>query len=237
MLSGTFLSWLDGHSGAITAIATVVLVAITGVYVVVTYLLVMEQRNQADHPAVDFLLADVEPPDVNIRLRNVGTGAAAELTMLAGPGEGVAVVTSPAFGQRTTLLAGDSCTWKLRPPGADGLEPGLLPLTMSYFDNPRSKVFYEVMLLEVKAAADGEGKLVNLGSVQVISSRSRVRRNTRRSLSLWKRPAFHVRTRGKELSELLLDEDVCEYVHDSLTKVMGELRQLRPRMQAVRSKV
>ncbi len=232
------MSWLDGHSGAVTAIATVVLVAITGVYVVVTYLLVMEQRNQADHPAVDFLLAGVEPPDVNIRLRNVGAGAAAELTMLSGPGEGIAVVTSPEFGQRTTLLAGDSCIWKLRPPdGAEGLEPGLLPLTMSYFDNPRSKVFYEVMLLEVMVAVNGEGRLVNLGSVQVISNRSRIRRHTRRSLSLWKRPAFHWRTHDKALSELLLDEDVCEYVHDSLTKVMGELRQLGPRMQAVRSKV
>lgn len=234
VLQKALLSWLDAHAGAVSAIATVVLVVITAWYVVVTYLLVKEQRLQGHLPEVVFELIGGDVPAADLKLRNVGTGTAAELTLLAGPREGVPAKI-PGLGHRTVLLPGDSCEWPIRPPdGEPGFSPGRLSLTMQYFDNHRSKVFFEVLVLEFETLAEG-WTVRNVGSIEIARDRRELRRLTRKSLPPRGKVSFQWRTRHRELPYLLLDDEVRRELRASLGRTVDELMSLRPQMEELRT--
>lgn len=213
-----------------------ILVIITGVYVVVTYLLVKEQRLQGQHPSIVFRLIGGEAQNADLRLCNVGTGTAAELTILAGPGDEV-VRASPPFGSRTNLLPEDVFVWKIRPlDEARGFGSGAFLPTISYFDNHRSKIFLEVVLLEFEES-DGRRWVRNRGSIETSSGKRSLRRHARRSLPLHRRLGFQWRTRDRELPSLMLDDDIRNELRRVLAEKADELKRLGPRMEKLRTKV
>lgn len=239
MLLGSLLNWLDAHAGAITAIATIVLVVITAAYVVVTYLLVRDQRLQAQLPKVEYEYAapgNQSQPIADLKLQNVGTGTATELTILAGPEKGVEM-EMPALGERFTLLSGESRIWRLRPhPGGEGLPNGDLPLTMHYLDNNRTKAIFEVLVLRFERRADGWSAL-NLGSIQTDYSQRQLKRLARRQLRPWNRPGALWGLRKSHLSRLLLDPRVRAGIRAELRAVLEELLVLSDQIKAYRNTV
>jgi hypothetical protein len=201
------LNWLDSHAGAVTALATIVLVAITAAYVAVTYMLVREQRLQGQVPAIIHgFVGDWKEVNADLRLHNVGNGAAAEVTVLLGPGDGIPV-EMPVLGERRSLMPEKEFICPIRPfAGARSFEAGLRPLTIYYFDNNRSKVFFKVLLL--KMARNDEGWTVrNLGSIASTWTRREFKWMVGKSLALWRRPGFHWKVRHWSLPHLVLNDD------------------------------
>jgi hypothetical protein len=233
MFVASALEWANSNAPAITALATICLVLITAVYVVVTYLLVREQRLQGHSPDVSFEWADPETRSLDLRLRNVGNGTATQLTILRGPGSGVPV-DEGKLGVRRTLLPGEDLVWKIRPPeGVDRFEGGDLPLTMSYFSSDRTKVLFEVLSIEL--VEDGHQIWpVLTGSGARWWTKRAVRRLTSKSLKWWKRPQFAWKTKNFRLSFLLLSDDVRSALGGELIEIARSLKAVSDQAQNVR---
>jgi hypothetical protein len=231
----SLISWLDAHSGAITALATVVLVLITGVYVLVTYLLVREQRLQGHIPEVVYEWANDDGSNADLRLHNVGNDTAAEFTIVLGPEEHIEVDMS-LLGVRKSLRPGDELTWPIRPFEDEAFSEGDLPLTFTYFDNKRSRVFVQVTLIRFEPV-EGRSGVFDAGSASKNWTRREVRALTRRTLRPWRWPAFYWRTRSMDLSVLLLEDDVREALRARLRRAMGELKSWSERAEAFRHRV
>lgn len=217
------LDWVNSNAPAVTAVATIFLVLITGVYVVVTYLLVREQRLQSQAPDIAVEWADTDPGYADLKLRNVGNGAATQLTILKGPGDGVPVEEAH-LGVRRTLLPGEATNWKVRPPDdAEEFEPGELPLTMAYLNNNRTKVMLEVLVIQFVENDEGVGPHLT-GSASAWWTRSELRRMTAKSLPRGKRARFRWSTRKTRLSFLLLDQEVRLALRANLLTVASRLK-------------
>ncbi len=233
----SILSWLDAHSGAVTALATVVLVLITIAYVVVTYLLVREQRLQGQIPEVVYEWADNTKLNADLKLHNVGSGCAAEVTVVRGPGDGVPV-HMPLIGERWTLLAGEELIWGIGPEqGKTKLPVGELPLTISYVDNHRTRAYFQVLLIRFEIRDDGRYSIRDLGSVSDDWTKRKLRRLARRSLKVWHRPGFQRRTQTLDLSVLLLDEQVRDALRERLTEEVDQLLVWSRQAEAFRSRL
>lgn len=229
----SLVSWLDSHAGAITALATVVLVLITAAYVVVTYWLVREQRSQAHVPEIEYDWADRDQPFADLRLHNIGNDTATEVTIVRGPGACVDVEMSK-LGQRTSLLAGSGTNWPIRPLARDaGFADGDLSLTITYFGNNCSRAFFRVLLLQF-GVAEGRYGFRDAGSVSDDWTGKQLRRLTARSLGPWRRPAFRWRTRKMDPSILLLEAEVRNALHARLTASFEKLQAWSARAEAYR---
>lgn len=230
------VDWLDTHAGAISALATVVLVLITAVYVLVTYLLVREQRRQAQRPDVVHEWAYGEGVNADLRFRNVGTGTAFELTVLLGPGEGVSVAMEK-LGDAASLPPREVLDWPIRP--ADG-EPhfpaGTLPVTYTYVDSGSERVFFSTVLLEFGDGGEDQA-ITDAGSVSKDLSRRQVKRLGARAQKAWKRPWFIWERRGEDMTELVVNPHVRDALRAELATEVEALRAWSRQMEALRNRV
>jgi len=235
MFVGSLLGWLDAHAGAITAVATLVLVVITAAYVVVTYLLVREQRMQGHMPDVSYELGNASDTSIELKLRNIGSGTASQLTIVSGPGDGIPVDMA-TLGRRRTLLSEESCSWSIGGHAETGFQVGDLPLTMSYFDNNLSKVLFEVFVLRFEHDGDGITPR-NDGSASKWWTRRDILKLGRASLKPWRRPGFLWRVRKQKLTVLLLDDEVRTALRSGLKGIVDELQAVSQRAAAVRERI
>ena len=217
------MHWLDMHSGPITALATLILVVITGAYVVITYWLVKEQRNQVQTPDVArFWGGRRESPNADLRLHNVGDGAAAEVMLVRGPG-GCIDVDMPDLGTTKALFPGEDFIWRIRPSnGGDQFPIGDLSLTLTWFDNARKRAYFDVFLIRMEPHEEGVA-VRDLGSASNYWTAQGLRKLTRRSLARRHRLKFRFQSRNKNLSVLLLDDEVRRALRDRLTRASREL--------------
>jgi hypothetical protein len=222
-MEATVLHWLDAHAGAITALATLTLVAITAAYAAVTYLLVKEQRNQQQTPDVArFWAESPETPSADLRLHNIGDGAAAEVMVVRGPGDCLDVAL-PDLGRTKALLPGEEFIWRIRPPEGEQQFPiGDLSLTLTWFDNPRRRAYFDVFLLRVTPHEDGVA-VHDLGSASKFWTARELRKMSRKSLPRRRRLGFCWRSRKLNLSMLLLDDQVRRALKARLRKASQEL--------------
>jgi hypothetical protein len=242
MPNPAFLDWLDAHSGTVTAMATVILVAVTVAYVIVTYFLVREQRLQKPVPKVEFEFLSGQSnqvggePRADLSLQNVGTGTATELAILSGPRDGISADLQD-LGNRMTLLPSEECVWRIRPPdGGQGFSEGELPLTMTYFGNDKTKVVFEVLILRFEPRASGwTGN--NLGSMELALNRRELRRLTRKDLRLGRRLKFRWESRSLNMSRLLLRDDVRLALRGELESGYEELLVTAEQMKLLHGSV
>jgi hypothetical protein len=237
-MAATMLHWLNANSGAITALATLILVLITAAYVLITYLLVREQRNQLQTPEVARFWADTEDsPNADLRLHNIGDGTAAEVMIVRGPMDCIDV-EMPDLGTPKALFPGEDFIWRIQPRGEEGetFPVGDLCLTLKWFDNPRNRAYFDVFILRVEA--EGKGVVVNdLGSASKFWTARELRKLTGRSLSLRSRPRFHWKARRKNLTLLLLDDDVRRALRDRLTRGARELNAWNSQAELFRDRL
>ncbi len=233
----TLIHWLDSHAGAITALATVVLMLITAAYVLVTYLLVREQRLQGHAPDIARHWASVEGAgDADLRLHNVGNGAAVQVMIVRGPGSCIDAEL-PDLGRPRTILPGKDLVWRIRPAdGASEFLPGELSLTLSWFDYNLDRVFFEVIGILMESEAEGV-VIRDLGSAGDAWTRRKLKRLASKSLELHRRPVFWWRTRGDDLTVLLHDEEVRHALRAKLTKILNELKVWSKRAEAFRERL
>ncbi len=211
------IHWLDAHSGAVSAIATVFLVVITGCYVIFTYMLVKEQRLQMQFPELARYWANEASDNADIRLHNAGSGTAVETLFALGPTEGVAVY-APDLGKQRTLRPGEDLTWRIRPvEGAAQFVPGDLPLTLSCLNHNRSKVFCEVIVIRFERHGD-KIAIRDLGSLASEWTKRELRRLTRKALPWSRKPTFQWHTRKTNIPALLLDDKVRDALRAELAR-------------------
>ncbi len=235
-IEASVLDWFDAHSGAVTALATVVLVLITIAYVVVTYMLVREQRLQGDTPEIVHSVAGASSSKADLKIHNVGTGTAVELKVLAGPGEGIEV-SAPELGWPRALLTGEDRIWPIRPIAGHSKFPvGDLPLTMRYFDTGKRRVFYRVMMIRV-TVVNGQLALIDSGAVNNRWTKWNVLSQTLRLMKVWSWPQFLWRLRGHGLTILLLQDEVRRAVRRVLTEDIDNLREWSERAASARDRI
>lgn len=217
------LTWLDSHSAAVTALATVVLVVITVAYVIVTYLLVKEQRLQGECPDIARSWADPKAlDDSDIKLQNVGTGTAVEVMVVRGP-RTCADVHLPDLGEQLTLRPGEELVWRVRPLGETSSFPaGELSFTVHYLDSRRERAFFDAGLIRFEGRDEGVA-IRDLGYGKRVWTKRRMRRMARRGLSLSDRARFHWRTRNLDLTELLVDPEVRGQIRVNLGQLLDGL--------------
>ncbi|HSS34238.1 MAG TPA: hypothetical protein VLL27_13255 [Solirubrobacterales bacterium] len=230
------IGWLDAHSGAITALATVVLVLITVAYVIVTYWLVREQRMQAHIPEIEYEWAERDKLCADLRLHNVGSGTATEVTIVRGPGQCLEV-EMPNLGQRAALLSGQKTDWPIRPlPPSEDFDSGDLSLTISYFGNNCMRAYFHVLLLQF-GVPEGRFGIRDRGSLSDVLTMQQLRRLTSRSLPLRERLGFRRRTRKMDLSLLLLDTQARDALRAKLGELFEELQALSKRAEKYRHNI
>lgn len=84
-MCGSAITWLDSHAGAIGALATVVLVVVTYLYMRLTKALVRlqaEQMQRAVEPLVVPQVLGADPDGLLLRLTSVGSGPAIDVYVL-----------------------------------------------------------------------------------------------------------------------------------------------------------
>jgi hypothetical protein len=188
-----------------------------------TYLLVTEQRNQQPTPDVArFWAESAELPSADLRLHNIGDGAAAEVMIVRGPGDCIDI-DLPDLGRTKALFPGEDFIWRIRPPtGENQFSVGDLSLTLTWFDNPRKRAYFDVFLIRV--APHDEGMAVHdLGSASKFWTARELRKMSRKSLPRHRRPWFRWRSRKLNLTMLLLDDEVRLALKDRLAKASQEL--------------
>lgn len=245
MPAAAILDWINSNAPAITALATIFLVLITAIYVVVTYLLVREQRAQKQTPNVEYEfdpeLADVAQvggaPRADLKIQNVGDGTATAVAFLEGPGEGIPV-EMPALGERMTLLPGEFRIVKIRPPAGQGQFPaGELPLLLSFSESGGlGRIVFKVLLLEFSQQA-GRWGIRNVGSSFGIYSTSGLKRLTCRKLGPREKASFLWEFRSTFVITLLLDERVREALRADLERLLERLRSSDEPMKALRNRL
>jgi hypothetical protein len=203
ILTATLIGWLDRHAGGITAVATLVLAVLTGVYVAVTYLLVREQRRQAERPSLAYRV--VEP---GLEVRNLGSGRAAGVQLLTGPRSplppGIAI---DDLGAGIDLAVGEARTWPFKWVGAPPAHVDI-PLTLSYMDSDGQKVWLHCFQVRIRG-----GKAGTSAGLDASRTARGLKRQARKSLPLRKRPRFLLDQRGQPLEAILVDP----IVRDSLS--------------------
>ena len=230
LVASSLIGWLDAHSGALTALATVVLVLITAAYVVVTYWLVREQRSQGAAPQVACEWSSrVGHGNADLKLTNVGGGTALDLTIVRGPG-GCVDVEMSELGWGTSLLVGREIVWPIKPK-VDGEEfpVGRVSLTMSYFDYKWQRAYFQVICIPFDLD-QGRTVVGNVGTLSLDWSTRALRQMAARALPYWKRSAFRRRTRGKSLTKLLVDDDLRDALREKLEAAVAEVRELRDKV-------
>ncbi len=229
------LNTLDAHSALVTASATVVLALVTVLYVRATYQLVAHQRLQLEVPDVACWFVGNDQPD--LRFKNVGKGTAAQVTVLAGPGEGVSAEI-PLLGTRYVLLPGEETIWEIRPDaGHAGFSAGDLPLTLLYLDSSMNTLHYKVVVLRFTGDRNN-WQVRNLGyspgSLDCLSLKRLTRKNTSNPL---RRLKHRWQMRGADLPRLIIDESARLAMRKLLLRRMESLLAADPKMQAVRTAV
>ena len=245
MPTATILNSVNENAPAITALATIFLVLITAVYVVVTYLLVREQRLQKQTPNVehefDPAIASVArtggSPRADLKIQNVGDGTATEVAFLEGPSQGIPV-EMPALGERMTLLPGEFRIIEIRPPrGESQFSAGELSLLLSFSERGGlGKVVFKVVLLEFGRPAAGWG-IRNVGSSFAIYSTAGLKRLACRRLSLRQKASFLWKFRSAFVITLLLDECVREALKADLERRLESLRESDQPMRELRNRL
>jgi hypothetical protein len=221
MLMASVLTWLDVHSGAVTAMATVVLVVITTVYVLVTYWLVAEQRRQGPSPEIMFELIGKEMPNADLRFRNYGTGVASELAVLEGPVEGVPA-RLPQLGEWRSLLPEEEFQFQIRPPRGDSaFADGDLSLTLFYHDHVDA--YGEVLLISF-SSDDTRQWTENQGSRREIWDGRALRASARRTVGWHRKISLWWRLRSLSMMDLLQEDEVLEGIRADLTEALVILR-------------
>ncbi|HWC48046.1 MAG TPA: hypothetical protein VG448_04120 [Solirubrobacterales bacterium] len=196
----SLIQWLDSHGGSLTALATLVLCLITAFYVVVTYLLLKEQRLQVrDAEVVRELAEATETKGATLKVRNLGPGMAVDLTLLAGPGRPLPNgVTVNNRGPGFNLSSGESrnwqMTWTLPPPSCE------IWLTLTYLDRDRAFMYLQPFVVRLSPQGVGMGT----GWSGRLSARG-FRKLSSRSVLWWKRPFFRLSNRKKKLHEMFID--------------------------------
>jgi hypothetical protein len=230
--TGTILGWLDGHADLVTALATVMLVSITAVYVRATFQLVSAQRLQAQKPDVVGSFAGTD--GAGIKAQNIGNGTASQLALLRGPGEGVGARIE-MLGVRRSLLPGDELTWDIQPPTPAGYELGELPLTIIYFDNDLATLYFKVMLLRFEGEAPTL-RVRNLGFVPGYCSAGDLRQQARGQMAnRLRRVSYHWRNRKKGPTQLILEEETRAPLRAFLGKQVELLREADPKLARTRT--
>lgn len=235
MVQGSVLTWLDGHAGAVTAIATVVLVAITAFYAVATFLLVREQRRQSRAPVLETDWADPDAPGADLALHNVGTGPAVEVTLDQGPGDPTPglLVEIEDLGWGITLPPSGTRTRAIRPIGGAQMFPnGELPVTISYFDDRRERLYLLSLLLTFEAGAIG-----SYGGTGAKYTTRSLKKMARKSLPRRRRLQFAWQHRSTNLPSLFAESDVRAAVGAGLLDQHDDLRQWARQLDANRGHI
>jgi hypothetical protein len=225
------LHWLDAHAGAVTAIATLVLAAITIVYVVVTYQLVREQRRQAQLPAVEVDWAEegvILPGEASVVLRNVGTGTALAVTLESGPGEKPEGVDVDDLGWGYTLASAATRNWQITfDHNADGNLK--LPLLVSYFDSERERYSYTAFYFEVV-----DGETVLSASLDEVLTLRQLKRIVRKGTSPLRWLPLAWELRKADLNDMLVRADVREAFAGYISKYRAETIEWGKQLDTVR---
>jgi hypothetical protein len=190
---------LDRHAGSVTAVATTVLVGITVLYVMVTYSLVREQRHQRSLPSVAFELGNAKASGIDLVVRNLGNGRAADLALDAGPGASLPPgISMDSLGPGFNLAPSEKKTWTVNwqgnPPDAD------VPLTLSYLDSERENAWFNCLFIRLQ-----NGTAYVSASLDESITGRRLKALGRRSLPLSKRVGFAWSKRKLELGSGLVD--------------------------------
>jgi hypothetical protein len=210
--AGSVLNWLDQHSGALVAIGTVALVAITAIYVRITYLLVRAQRLQARNPVLVFDFQSAGSNRFDLLVRNTGAANAEDVTLLLGPGDVPSAFTVPERGLGYVIGPHESRTWGIGSSDGAGFQIGdRLPLTMSWFDEGRARVWVHSFGVRIESwgASGGAG-------VEIFYTKRDLKRLVRLALrwDAWLR--WRWRVRRDLLNELFDDEAVRSCVRDAI---------------------
>jgi hypothetical protein len=237
MKTASVLDWANSNAPAITALATVFLVLITAVYVAVTYLLVREQRSQRQLPKVHFFIdrrAQEETVCADLRIKNVSEVTATEVTFLRVDGISVDM---PHLGRRISLLPGEDLLSRIRPPaGENEFADGDLPLILSYSDISRSIVVFDILLLKF-AQSEGEDRVRNIGSMERIFTKRKLKKLTLSSLPLRSRLSFLWKARNKSVRALLLNSKVRAALRADFQGPVTKLRVAGDQMRELREQL
>jgi hypothetical protein len=148
------IAWLNENSGAVVALATVVLVLVTTAYVVLTARLVQEQRQQrqtATVPALTYELAGLDA----LVLRNVGFGPALGIEVdplpRAGAPAGMTLDAQEPYLEH--LGPGQATRIRLRGTPTDTVTRAWLPVIVRYADVPWEQA--RIDLLTVQWTGEG----------------------------------------------------------------------------------
>ena len=199
ILCGTIINFLDQHSGALTAASTVLLTVFTAIYVVVTYSLVREQRRQRDLPSVAFELGAATSKGLELNVRNLGKGRAADVALNAGPRSVLLPgVTIDSLGPGFNLAPLETKTWTIQwagqPPSGD------VPLTLSYTDRERQTAWFSCFLVRFQ----GYTAHISSSLDEDVTAR-RLKAIAHKPLSLRRRIKFVWDNRGLQLEPALVD--------------------------------
>jgi hypothetical protein len=221
--------WLDAHSGAITAISTVLLSLITAIYVWLTALLLRQDRQHASEPHVRRQLYRGPSNEFNVVVQNLGPGIACSLVLAAGPIRGLPDnVTIPGLGLGTNLGVSDSREW---PVNWDNQGRSTeVPLVLMYCDREARKLSVKAFILRLNVSDPG----IRAGASQALSRRT-LKRIARRRVPLHHRFRYWFTHRGLSLQYLIGEENtrraLAQLMHAKLSEALDwEREEYGPQM-------
>ncbi|HEX6601256.1 MAG TPA: hypothetical protein VF030_01310, partial [Solirubrobacterales bacterium] len=169
-------------------------------------------------------------------IKNIGDVTATEVTFLQGAWDQIQV-HMPGLGRRIVLLPGEEQIYKIRPPtGSTSFAEGDLPLILSYSDNVRSMVSFEILLLIFDCPEEG-WRVRNIGSMETIYTRRELKRLTLSATRAWSRPRFLWKARRASIPWLLLHPGVRDALRLELDGKLTRLRQAGEQMRELRERL
>lgn len=218
-LAATVIDWLDQHAVGVTALSTVVLACITAVYVFFTYSLVREQRRQRSRPSVAYELGSAPEKGVELHVRNLGNGHAANLALVAGPRASVpSGIEIGSLGAGFSLAPFEKKTWLVR--ASSDVVDADVPLLLTYMNNDHDTAWFSCFLIRVR----GDVAHTSASFDDHLGVR-RLKSVGRRSMPLARRPGLIWKQRRLKLAEAaMVDPTIREALSDHLQK--GQIEAL-----------
>jgi hypothetical protein len=150
MIAADLLNSIEQHANAVTAVSTVLLAIITGIYAALAYLLLREQRRQVLEPRLSRGLVADSKGGLHLQVRNLGPGTAVNVALRAGPGRGLpGGLKIENLGSGIDLGAADDRSWPIK---WDRLPVEPVRLVITYHDRDSKKIWFDVFEIQF---ADG----------------------------------------------------------------------------------
>jgi hypothetical protein len=199
MGTASLLNWFEQHSGAVTALSTVLLAIITGIYAALAYMLLREQRRQALEPRLSRKLMVNHTGALKLQVRSLGPGTAVDVTLRAGPGRALpGGLRIENLGSGSDLGASEERAWPIE---LDRHPREPLRLVLSYHDRDRKKIWFDVF--EVKFS--GDGAHTSAGWSDAFSTRQ-LKRKILANIPLKDIPQFHAEHWRDGFDDLLVED-------------------------------